>query len=327
MSGFSIERQLRRSAAALLDLLLRCRRHPPVGDGGGEDADIGVRRRLHRRQHLRRGLDPQHVDAGRIGQPDRTRHQRHLGAERTRGGGDRVALLAGRAIGDVAHRIDRLVRRPGGDETCCPASGRRMSRRTAAASIAAMISGGSAKPSDAGLAALRHLADVGADEGDAVALQDLGIATGGGVGPHPRIHRRRDQHRLVGRHQHGARQVIGMAARHLRHQVGGGRRDHDQVGLARQPDVADLALVVEIEQVDEDAIAGQRRDRQRRHELRRRPGHHAPHLVAALAQAADQIEALVGGDATADDQQDALLRMLGHFTTNSGPILDSGGSG
>ena len=58
-----------------------------------------------------------------------------------------------------------------------------------------------------------------------------------------------------------------MAAGHLGEQVGGGRRDDDQVGLARQADVADLALVVEIEQVGEHAIAGQRADRQRRDEL------------------------------------------------------------
>ena len=58
-----------------------------------------------------------------------------------------------------------------------------------------------------------------------------------------------------------------MAAGHLGQQIGRGRRDDDQVGLARQPDVADLALVVEIEQVGEDAVAGQRADRQRRDEL------------------------------------------------------------
>ena len=54
-------------------------------------------------------------------------------------------------------------------------------------------------------------------------------------------------------------EVVGMAAGHLGQQVGGGRRHHDQVGLARQPDVADLALVVEIEQVGEDALVGERR--------------------------------------------------------------------
>ena len=96
-----------------------------------------------------------------------------------------------------------------------------------------------------------------------------------------------------------------MAAGHLGEQVGGGRRHHDQIGLARQADVADLALVVEVEQVGEHALVAERADRQRRDELLRRPGHHRAHGDAALAQAADQLEALVGGDAAADDQHDA----------------------
>ena len=39
------------------------------------------------------------------------------------GGGDSVALLAGRAVGDVAHRVDRLVGRATGNQR--PASGKR----------------------------------------------------------------------------------------------------------------------------------------------------------------------------------------------------------
>ena len=78
------------------------------------------------------------------------------------------------------------------------------------------------------------------------------------------------------------------------------------VGLARQADVADLALVVEIEQLGEHAVAGERADRQRRDELLRRPGHDRAHGDPALAQAADQLQALVGGDAAADDEHDAL---------------------
>ena len=118
----------------------------------------------------------------------------------------------------------------------------------------------------------------------------------------------RHQHGLVGGHQHAGGEVVGVAARHLRQQVGGGRRHHDQVGLARQADVADLALVVEIEQLGEDAVAGQRADRQRRDELLRRPGQDRAHADGGLAQAADQLQALVGGNAAADDQHDARGR-------------------
>jgi len=34
-----------------------------------------------------------------------------------------------------------------------------------------------------------------------------------------------------------------MDARHLCHEVGGRRRDHDEIGLAREPDVADVELL------------------------------------------------------------------------------------
>ena len=102
-----------------------------------------------------------------------------------------------------------------------------------------------------------------------------------------------------------AGEVVGVAAGHLGQEVGGGGRHHDQVGLAREADVADLALVVEVEQVGEDALVAQRRHRQRRHELLRRPGHDRAHADAPLAQPPDQLQALVGGNAAADDQHDA----------------------
>ena len=107
----------------------------------------------------------------------------------------------------------------------------------------------------AGLAALGHLADVGTDEMHAVRLEQGDVASGRRIEPHARVHGGGDEHRLVGGHQHAGGEVVGMAAGHLGQQVGGGRRHDDQRGLARQPDVADLALVVEIEQLGEHAIA------------------------------------------------------------------------
>ena len=106
----------RQGLAALLDLLAGLRRHAPVGDGGGEDGDVGRQRGLRRRQHLARGLHPHHLHARGIGDAGGPAHERHLRAQRARLGGDGRALLAGRAVGDVAHRIDGLVRRAGGDE-------------------------------------------------------------------------------------------------------------------------------------------------------------------------------------------------------------------
>ena len=76
-----------------------------------------------------------------------------------------------------------------------------------------------------------------------------------------------------------------MAAGHPGEEVGGRRRDHDEIGLARQPDVADIVFVVAREEVGEDPSAGERADRERRHEFLRRPGHHRADGEAALARA------------------------------------------
>jgi hypothetical protein len=55
---------------------------------------------------------------------------------------------------------------------------------------------------------------------------------------------------------------------------------------------------------------GQRLERQRRDELARAGGHHDLHVGAALAQPADELGRLVGGDAAGDAEQDqpAALR-------------------
>ena len=69
----------------------------------------------------------------------------------------------------------------------------------------------------------------------------------------------------------GGREIVGMAVRHLRHQVGGRGRDHDEIGVARKPDVPDIEFAARIEQVGEGALARERADRQRRDEFLRRP--------------------------------------------------------
>ena len=80
--------------------------------------------------------------------------------------------------------------------------------------------------------------------------------------------------------------------------------DHE-IGLARQADVADLALVVEVEQVAEHPLVGEGAHRQRRDELLGGCGQNDPHPVPALAETADEVEALVSGNAAADDQENA----------------------
>src|SRR5262249_7943936 len=69
---------------------------------------------------------------------------------------------------------------------------------------------------------------------------------------------------------------------------------------------ADVELASRIEQVREHALARERAGRQRRDELLRRLGENAAHGEAALFEPADEIERLVGGDAAADDEKNAL---------------------
>ena len=108
MSGFSQRKSMVGAGLVFLILFWLRLSRPPVGDGGGENGNIGRQCRFDRRQHLARRFDMHDRHAGRIGQIDRTADQRHVGAGgrgRRRNG---VALLARRAVGDVAHRIESV---------------------------------------------------------------------------------------------------------------------------------------------------------------------------------------------------------------------------
>ncbi len=303
--------------AGLLDLAGRRVGGAPVGDGGGEHGDVGRQATRDRFQHLLCGLDTNDADVRRIGQRDGTGNERHARAECGRCLGDGVALLAGRTVGDVAHGVDRLVRGAAGHQHVPPGE------RTAAA----QGRHGMARSQDllrcrddlrhlretprACLVTLGHLAAIGPDEADAIGLELGDVAARRRIEPHARVHGGRRQHGLVGCEENRGGEVVGMPASHLGQKVGGRRRDDDEVGLARQADVADLVLVVEIEQIGEGLFVGQRRDRKRRDELSGRAGHHDTYDSTLVPQPPDEVEALVGGDAAADDEQDALLLHVG----------------
>ena len=190
MSGFSTSSSLGEALAPFLIFSVASRGHAPVGHGGGEDGDVGRQRLAHGLQHLARGLDADDLHAGRIGQVGRAADEDHVGAERRGLGGDRRALLAGGAVGDVAHGVDGLVRGAAGDEHVPagegqlppgfpppvppPQVGRGRRRhdggRTPAALDRLQQLGHLGEAAGAGLAALGHLADVGPDELDAVGL-------------------------------------------------------------------------------------------------------------------------------------------------------------
>ncbi len=80
----------------------------------------------------------------------------------------------------------------------------------------------------------------------------------------------------------------------------------DQVGPLGQFDMAHGGLGGRVEQVEVHRVAGQRLQGQRGDELAAAAGHDHAHFGALVAQAADQLGALVGGDAAADAQDDAF---------------------
>ena len=70
------------------------------------------------------------------------------------------------------------------------------------------------------------------------------LACGGGVLPHLGVHRRGEHDRAAGGEQDVGEQVVGQAVGGPGQQVGGGRRDDDEVGLLADPHVRHLVHVV-----------------------------------------------------------------------------------
>ena len=150
-----------------------------------------------------------------------------------------MALLAGGMVGEIAHRIDRLARRAAGDEGTL--AGEALIGREEPCDRGEDLGrlGHAAKPD----LAAGQLAGAGADAQDAARGEGREVGLGCRVGPHLRVHRRGDQHRFVRGEKRRRGEVVGHARRHPGDQVGGRRRNDDQVGFAREADVTHLALV------------------------------------------------------------------------------------
>ena len=72
-----------------------------------------------------------------------------------------------------------------------------------------------------------------------------------------------------------------------------------------------LVFLGQRKQVAVNGLAAQGLRRQRRDELPGARGQHATHRRAALLEAADEVEALIGGDAAGDDQENAAAMQHG----------------
>ncbi len=244
------------------------------------------------------------LHARRIGLSRRPRDQGRGRAQPRQGGRDRVALLARGAVADEAHRIDRLVGRPARHQRAPPRERRLRPEillngaddlhRLGHAPEAAFVLGERAR--------------IGPDPPHAARFQGFHVRDGGIVAPHAVVHRGGHQHRLVGGEQHRRGEIVGDALRHFGEDIRRRRGHDEQIGLLREPQMAHLRLVGQRKDVGINLLMAERRDRQRRHELRPAFGQDAAHRAAALAQPPDQLQRLVGRDPAGDDQQNPLAR-------------------
>ena len=91
---------------------------PEVGDGCRHEDVVGAGCQVaDGGGHLGSRFDGDHLDRRSVGcMPGRRRHAEHLGATGCRLGGEGVALLARRAVADVADGTDRLTGTAGGHQ-------------------------------------------------------------------------------------------------------------------------------------------------------------------------------------------------------------------
>ncbi len=104
------------AVSGLLDLALADRGRAVVGRGCGHHHRVGRSGcRHHGVAQLAGGLDPDHLDAGRVGQAHVGADQGDLGAAGHRGPGQGVALPARGAVAEEPDRVEVLAGAPGGD--------------------------------------------------------------------------------------------------------------------------------------------------------------------------------------------------------------------
>ena len=223
-----------RVAAPVFLILWSARRRAEVGDRGGHHDGVGVRRRLRSIAARSSSAEPTRDDLRR--RPGRAaRRWRRPGSPRRRGRrrcGERVALPAGRAVAEEAHRVEGSRVPPAVTTTWRPArsSGsstapRARTRRTSSRELV-----GLGQPARPGVGAGQP-ADRRVDDQRAAAAQRRDVGLGRRVLPHLGVHRRREHHRAARGEQGVVSRSSARPCGGLGQQVGGGGRDDDQVGL------------------------------------------------------------------------------------------------
>lgn len=148
-------------------------------------------------------------------------------------------------------------------------------------------------------------ADGGLDDDGATTAQGRHVLLGRRVLPHLGVHGGGEDDGTARGEQGVGEQVVREAVGGLGEHVGGGGGDDDEVGGLADADVRHL--VDGLPHLGRDGVAGECGPGGLADEVEGRVGGDDPDVVAGLGEPAQQLTRLVGGDATADTQDDLRL--------------------
>ena len=196
----------------------------------------------HRGAHLLRGLDEDGLCRRRRRERSRPADQDHFRSAPQRRFRQRVAHLAAGAVAEIAHRIDRLMRRSSRNQ-------HRLARQVLRNAKALQRRGddvlGIGQSSSADHAA-RQIPAVRFDDVHTALPQNFQVGARRRVLPHVHVHRRSDDHRRLGRKVQRRQKVVGDALRELGNRVGRCRRHQQRVNRLRHRDVLDRGVEVRL---------------------------------------------------------------------------------
>jgi hypothetical protein len=160
--------------------------------------------------------------------------------------------------------------------------------------------------------AARLIAARRSEDRDPVLLQLPYVAPIGRVLPHLAVHRWGDRERALAGKAECREEVVSEAVRHLREEVGGGRRDEDQILIPRERNVPHAVGHARVPHVRVHGMAGQGLHGRRRDEAAGRFGHGDVHFHIAFSETPDELCALVGRNAAGYAEQDFFSRRISH---------------
>ncbi len=279
-----------------------------VRDRGYRNEDIGLLRpRHHGFVHVARSDHVNALHARWSGEHRCAGHERHLRAGLYRRLRDGVAHFPGALIRHSTHRVDRLIGRSCRDQDFFfgKCLGTERSR-----DFCEDLPGLEHPPHTT--LAVGMVAFSRAEDAHAVGAQALDVALRRRVLPHLHVHRRRDHERAAARKAKRRKQVVAESVRDFGEEIGRCRRDHDDVPVARELDVAHAVGHARVPHIGVHRLAGERLKRRRCDEAAGRLGHHDAHVGAGLDEKARQLGRLVGGDSAGDPEQNPLSGNVRH---------------